>query len=282
MSERQPYTYVLLRYRHDPLAGEFANVGVLLHASETRFLGVKIRETAGPRLARMFPGMSRRAFREALQSIKRSVDSISSGGLLSSLGDASNYARRALPTDDSSFVWAPLGSGLTADPQLTLEKLYARFVAKYDGHDGYSSRDDAAVWQPVHNLLIAREIADRLKPKAISSPTFHVEFDHAWKNGAWHVYQPLSFDLTTDEHIRDKAAKWAGYLLGLKEADEAFKTYFVVGAPRNESLLDAYRRALGVLRLPEVDSEIVDESAVEGLVDRIEADVLAHDAALVD
>ena len=31
MMGRRPYTYVLLRYRHDPLAGEFANVGVVVH-----------------------------------------------------------------------------------------------------------------------------------------------------------------------------------------------------------------------------------------------------------
>jgi hypothetical protein len=55
MSERQPYTYVVLRYRHDPLAGEFANVGVVLHAPRGRFLGAKLRTTPGGRLTRMFP-----------------------------------------------------------------------------------------------------------------------------------------------------------------------------------------------------------------------------------
>ena len=36
MNERQPYTYVLLRYRHDPLAGEFANVGAEFIAAQLK------------------------------------------------------------------------------------------------------------------------------------------------------------------------------------------------------------------------------------------------------
>ena len=84
MNERQPYTYVLLRYRHDPLAGEFANVGVVLHAARGRFLAAKLRTTAGPRLTKMFPAMSVRAFRAGLQSIDRGIEKLAlrdGGGL---------------------------------------------------------------------------------------------------------------------------------------------------------------------------------------------------------
>ena len=112
MSERQPYTYVLLRYRHDPLAGEFANVGVLLHAPRTLFLDARMRAKAGSRLGRMFPGMSRGAFRSAMRAIEQTLGVLANGdggGLLSGLGDAGAFARRALPTDDSSFVWGPRG-----------------------------------------------------------------------------------------------------------------------------------------------------------------------------
>ena len=68
MTDRTPYTYVLLRYRHDPLAGEFANVGVLVHAPRSGFLGVRVRRTMG-RLSTMFPGISGEALRGSLRSI---------------------------------------------------------------------------------------------------------------------------------------------------------------------------------------------------------------------
>jgi hypothetical protein len=282
MSERQPYTYVLLRYRHDPLAGEFANVGVVLHAPRGRFLAAKLRATAGPRLTRMFPAMSVRAFRTGLQSIERGIAKLASrdgGDLLSTLGDASMLARRVLPVDDSSFVWDPVGSGLSVDPAQTLAKLYERFVTQFDARPKGSAHDDATVWRPVHDLLVARDIADRLSPKTISSAADQVEFEHAWKNGAWHVYQPLSFDLSTDDHIRDKAAKWAGHLLGLSGADEDFRPHFIVGPPSSSAMRDAYERALDLLRLPEAGAEVVEVSEAAGLVDRIAEAVRAHEGA---
>jgi hypothetical protein len=280
MTDRRPYTYVLLRYRHDPLAGEFANVGVLVHGPAFGFLDAKVRTTLGQRLTKMFPRLDGDAFKSSLQSIARSVKKLSAreaGDMLTSLEDASAFGRRALPTDDTSFVWGPLGSGITDDPEQTLEKLYARFVTQYDGKVKVS-RDDAAVWRPIKDLLLARNIADRLQPKTIHSDVDRIDFEHAWKNGAWHCYQPLSFDLSSNENIRDKAARWAGHMLALKDADEPFKPHFVVGAPSNPQLLSAYHRAITLLQRSPGSPEVIEEGAAERLVDQLEDELRAHDS----
>lgn len=280
MTDRTPYTYVLLRYRHDPLAGEFANVGVVLHDPKSGFLGARVRKTIG-RLSLMFPGMSVDALKGTLRAVDRGVRRIAAkeaNGLLASLGNASTYAGRALPAEDSSFVWGPLGSGVTADPRQALDKLYARFVSRYD-EKPKGTRDDAAVWKPVRDLLLAREIADRLQAITIRSALDEVDFEHAWKNGAWHCYQPLSFDLASGESIREKASKWAGQLLALEGASEPFRPHFVVGAPRNERLMEDYEKALAILQLGPGKPEVIEEGEVSQLVDRIEGEIKAHDAA---
>jgi len=279
MTDRRPYTYVVLRYRHDPLAGEFANVGVVVHDARSGFLDAKVRAAPGPRLTRMFPHLDGDAFKSALQGIRRGVQRLSAkeaGDMLASLGDAASFARRVMPNDDTSFVWSPVGSGVTDDPQKTLDKLYDRFVAQYDGK-ARTSRDDAAVWRPVRDLLVARNIADRLQPKVIRSDVDQVEFEHAWKNGAWHCYQPLSFDLASGDNIREKAARWAGHMWALDRADEAFKPHFVVGAPGNPNLRDAYGKALAMLRLSPGAPEVIEEAEAETLVDKIEGELKAHD-----
>src|SRR5262249_22303541 len=151
------------------------------------------------------------------------------------LKDAGVFAKSVLPIDDSSYVWSSVGSGITANPTDTLEKLYFRFVARYDEQHRYN-RDDAAIWKPVRDRLADRKLADRLQAKIIISPLDKVEFEHAWKNGAWHCYQPLSFDLSSEDTIRDKARRWAGHMLALQGASEPFHPYFFVGAPHDNNL----------------------------------------------
>src|SRR5438046_2141752 len=213
MSTKSPYTYVVLRYRHDPLTAEFANVGVVLHQPALGFLDARLRRTSG-RISQIFPDLDGAALRSSLRDIERAIRRIArseAGDLLTSLTDAAAVARRILPEDDTSFVWGPLGSGLTADPAKTLDQLYDRFVARYDEQPRVR-RDDEAVWRPVRDRLAELHLADRLQPKRIESRIDAVEFQHAWKNGAWHCYQPLSFDLANEEVIREKARRWAGLM----------------------------------------------------------------------
>ena len=192
--------------------------------------------------------------------------------LLASLKDARSFGRQVLPDDDSSFLWGPVGSGLTADPAETLAQLYDRFVTRYDGRPR-QHRDDATVWRPVRDRLVELRLADRLQPKTIASPFDRVEFDHAWKNGEWHCFQPLSFDLANEENIREKARRWAGKILALKEATEPFKPYFFVGAPSDRALEGAYRAALKILTLSPLSSEVIEETRLDDLVGLIAKEI---------
>lgn len=279
MTGRRPYTYVLLRYRHDPLAGEFANVGVLVHEGASGFLDAKVRTTLGPRLSKMFPSLDGESFKSGLLSIQRAVRKLGrseAGDMFATLSDASRFAQRAMPHDETSFIWSSIGSGTTDDPQRALDKLYARFVSQYDARPK-ATRDDAAVWRPVREMLVARNLADRLQPKVIRSDVDQVEFEHAWKNGAWHCYQPLSFDLSSSDNIRDKAARWAGHMWALGRAEESFKPHFVVGAPSDPHLMTAYEKALKLLALSPGSPEVIEDTDAKNLVDKIEDELRAHD-----
>jgi hypothetical protein len=272
------YTYAMLRYRHDSLAGEFANVGIVLHAPASGFLDAKMRHTVG-RLSKMFPDLNADALKGSVRSIERAIKRLATpqaGDLFARWKDAGAFARAVLPEDDSSFIWGPLGSGLTNNPAEVLDKLYHRFVARYDEQQR-QHRDDAAIWKPVRDRLAERKLADRLQAKTITSPLDHVQFEHAWKNGTWHCYQPISFDLANEENIRDKARRWAGHMLALTGASEAFRTYFFVGLPSDQNLRSAYEAALNILKLSPGEPQIIDETHIEDLVHQIEDEITAHE-----
>jgi hypothetical protein len=148
---QQPYTYTTLRYVHDIRTGEFLNVGVVLHVSSTSDVLFRTRMTYG-RAKNVFPDLDGEAFRSAMLAVRRALTAVTKDAGLSGLfgreHDAVTIARRALPADDSTLQWAPVGSGVTDDPTRTFEGLYARFVTRYDVVSP-DRRTDADVWRPV-------------------------------------------------------------------------------------------------------------------------------------
>jgi beta-glucosidase-like glycosyl hydrolase len=75
--------------------------------------------------------------------------------------------------------------------------------------------------------------------------------------------------LANEENIREKARRWAGQMLTLKEAAEPFKPYFFVGSPMDLALENAYRAALNILKLSPFSPEVIEEEQIDDLVRRI-------------
>lgn len=275
---KSAYTFVVLRYRHDAIAGERVNVGVVLHAADRGFLGMKLSPRYG-RLKQVFPDLDSNAFRTSIRSIKRALQGLKrleKGDMLSHLTNAEGFAWQALPLDDSSFVWSEVGAGITHDPEAEIEKLFKRFVTWYE-HDKDQKRSDNDVWRPVREKLTELHLADRLEKKTVSSALTSVEFDHTWKNGALHCYQPLSFDLASEDSIQEKAMRWSGHLLHLQQAREKFVPYFIVGKPAKRELKRAYEKAVAALRASPNNPKVYAETELDELVETIEDEMRRHD-----
>ena len=151
MTDKAAYSYTLLRYVHDVLTGEFVNVGVVLFVPSKGLVRYKMRGTIG-RLKGVFPDIDRRAFLSSMTAVRKGLQLVGKSekeaGLLKSEGDAVAIARRAVPPDDSSLQWSPSGTGLTANPDEALDRLFDRYVSRYDTHHR-SRRSDDDVWRPV-------------------------------------------------------------------------------------------------------------------------------------
>lgn len=190
--------------------------------------------------------------------------------------DAATIARRALPTDDSTLQWAPVGSGLTDDPAKTFDRLYTRLVTRYD-FVSPDRRTDSDVWRPVREKLQERAIPIELQEKVIVGANDEIAFRHAWKNGIWHAYEPLSLDLADADGIKEKARRWRGHLSAVADgSSELVKFSFIDGTPRNPSLGPAYRNALAILQQADFSPRVFEESQIDRLVDEIEGEVRAH------
>ena len=280
MIDRQPYTYVVLRYRHDPLAGELLNVGIVLHAPAGRFLKSAMRTTYG-RFAKLYPDFDGAALTADLKRAQTALDRLAAHEGADLFADGINagaFARRVLDDPAGAYLWGETGSGLTKDPVRELAGLYDRFIGRFDEPHPVH-RTDAEVWKPARDRLAEHHLEKLFQPKTIVSPSDDVEFAHAWKNGVWHCVQPLSFDLSNATGIREKAARWVGHMVGLAKADEECQPYFVVGKPTREDLAPAFERALDFLAAaPGRAPRVVREEEINDFVDGFAAQVLEHGA----
>lgn len=280
---KRSYTYTVLRYVHDPLTGEFANIGVVMFCPAGNGLKanlkVETRKTIG-RMREMFPDLDRRAFLDAVYSIDKGFRRIATslekeGEMLPSKGDASSFAARILPKDDSALQWGHVGSGVTADTAKTFEKLFRRFVSRYE-EKALVRRSDEEVWKPIRQKLEERRVPIQFEKKTITGKDDKIEFSHAWKNGAWHAYEAVSLDLADAEGIYKKAHRWLGQLTSVApEAQEDFCAYIVVGAPTDPALCSAYEKAVRILQ-KSPRTEVFPEDESDKLVALIEDEVRAH------
>lgn len=282
MSTKTAYTYTVLRYVHDIASGECLNVGVAILAPELRFVNAQCR-TSFARLKEVFPTLDGDAFRSAMRHVNSAFERFQQElrdelALRSNQGGVLGYAHAVLGPDDSSLQWSPMGSGVTADAEATLDQLYQRFVLANDRQGTVHRRQEEDVWRHFSRELQQRQVLKHFVPKTISVRDDQLEFKHAWKNGVWHCLAPVSFDLASAESIRDKAHRWLGQLTSVASSAERFKLYFLTAEPSQPELQPAYESALSILTKAQAQSEVVAERDAATLADRLMAEVAAHEA----
>ena len=111
----------------------------------------------------------------------------------------------------------------------------------------------------------------------MQGPNYSERFAHAWKNGVWHVAQPVSLDLNDSHRIRLKAIEWAGRLQMVQPGLGGTKVYLLVGAtggddPQDEAAA-AKQDALAILHATVEQHQlasVVREDGMEELADRLQ------------
>ncbi len=280
MSERETYSYTVLRYVHDVMTSEFVNVGVILHARSG--LTAKFRSTYG-RVASVFPTLDEKAFKETLRAVKAGIEHLAkserSAGLFRSSPDAMAFARKALAIDDSSFQWSPPGSGITSDPAATLDQLYARFVTRHERH-AVHRRDDADVWKPIREKLEQLQIADRFQEHTFHGSVEEITLKHTWKNGQWHAIEAISLDLADAVEVKNKAHRIRGLFDSAKDGlTDEIKLNLVLGPPSNPEIVDAYRSARKILENAAFHPTIFDVDSSDDLIVHLADEIRSHEVS---
>ena len=275
------YSFCFLRYVHEPLSGEFANVGVLLWAPQSRFLKFKASKKY-QRLSHFFHGFQQQDHRHLIARIDTQFQKLAAefSGPQESFPfpeppeSARELALKVIPHDDAALQWSLSGGGLTDSPAAELDALFHEAVARHYDSVEDARRDDAVIYREIYSRAFeSPQVKPHVSSHEITAPLATHLFPQAWKNGVWNVYQPLSFDLKQGETIRNKAYRWESLTRFLADSPERPRIHLLLGEPSGDQRKD-YAKAKDVLRSSRV-VELVEENEASDFARELEASVQA-------
>ncbi len=276
---RIPYSFSVLRYVHDPMTQEFVNIGVAVYSAEAKYLSATCESNYG-RISRMFTKIDGNRFREQTRYIQErlrdSGENLSTRLPFDSALTIDKVLAKVLPIDDSSFQFSPPGVGVSHNLDKTLSELFERLVERYLFNADRPRRDDEEVWKVFREPLERREVATRLVPKKIIAANYDYEFQHSWKNGLWHVYEPISFDLLDPGSILEKANRWLGRAVSLNDSHEKFKMHMLLGEPQDSHLRNTFEKAKNILHKMPNKPDIITEKDAESFAKEVATEMKTH------
>jgi hypothetical protein len=265
MSKRS-FSYCIVRYIHDPSAGESMNVGVVLFSRDASFLDLRLAFSY-QRLSDAFAGFDGDGYRKSLKSLADSIAALRDQ-VFTALPypdgvpkDADDVLRHIWPDQQLSFVTSPPAYGRSDDMPGTLRDLFDRFISSQYDRLRDERRTDEQVWESYR-----RRLQGTVVPKALRTITFQTENIEAsfygFRNERWHLFQPLSLDYAREASIKRKAKEFLGEFVELTDNDEVdgSKLYLLLGAPTHERFRKAYESAKQILRKIPLNFEFVEES----------------------
>lgn len=273
------FDYSVLKYVHDTTTGEFINVGVVLFSAQQNKIISRFRNTIS-RISGVFPDFDRVHFRRTMRHVGHRFEEIDrrlNCELMLSPESLRSYIHTVIPKDDSSLQWSEIKSGVafgSLDDEL--DDLFHRYVARYDAPHARERRTEQDIWKDFEKTLEAFSLPERFESKRISVRDDELEFKHAWKNGIWHCVEPVSFDLSDVDYLKDKAHRWLGQISSIQAAKEEFKLYLLVSPPKEIGLHAAFENAVSILKKIPVANEIYLEKEAERLASQIKMEMNEH------
>ncbi|MDN3223496.1 DUF3037 domain-containing protein [Pseudomonas nunensis] len=262
------YDFSILKYVHDRITGEFVNIGVVIYCKEEKLLKLKCKSRT-TRVSAVFPDLDRNHLKSVLRHITKRFDEINSriktGLDFEGNSPLSSFIFETLKDDDSSLQWSKISSGLSLSPTLELDKIFKRYVCFHDTPDVRDRRTEQDIWRDFEKHLKKFVPPETFSTKKISVLDDELEFKHAWKNGIWHCVEPVSFDLSDGDNMKDKAHRWLGQMTSIQNSHEEFKLYLIISKPKEQKLTNAFNKALSILRKIPTDKEIFLEDETDKL-----------------
>ncbi len=270
------YQYCVVRYVHDTSVGECLNVGVLVYSPSIRSLKFQFE----PHYARLsntfskFDGDQYKRYIEQLETLlaKRVLQITSKSSPDALPRDLEEIVRRIWPDGGSNFQPGTVYGGISTDISFKTDLLFERMVASQFEKTKRERCDDGAVWD-YYGKCMSEEVRSALKPKRFETFNLDVTFQSTYKNGKYHILEPVSLDCQTRYSIQERALTLLGVGTALKDNPEISKIYLLLGKPLDRENMPGYNKAKDLLHRMPLDNQIIEEDEAMDFANSFEAKV---------
>lgn len=269
------YQYQLLRYEHDAVTGEFANLGMIYFDPASQTLLWRFEDKKYARLSHFFgDNVQGSLVLSVLRQLNNKLRKISEEGL-QGYGQLDALTRSILTPDDNGWYFSQVWSGRHFDHRLNFDELYERIIGRYQ-EESSRRQDDAYAWKNVYKKYFDRyNLTTKLHKHRVETDVDKFDFQHSCKNGVWHCLQSLSFALKNEGAIKDKIYKWDGFARELTTAREPMKVYLLSILPDNPDLIDLLKAKLNVQR-NNVEIRVIAEEEAEAIARELKEALTPH------
>jgi hypothetical protein len=274
--------YQILRYLPDRVSGEFVNLGIVAFDPATGTLKSKFITKIG-KISGFFPNINSRYLVKSVKTIQDDLD-IFSTRLLSEfsfkeINSLDEITKSVLPKDDSALIFSEIKKTLDISVEATVDDLFSRFVSVHLMEDEDEEvRRDKEVWNKVYKKHFDEYgISGHLAAHKVKTKNDELEFEKAWKNGAWNCFETVSFNLTRPDAIKNKVYKWVGKLDELNSSSEAMHIYLLSVLPHEHPELDKFiTKKIKEKATKNIKIDLVSENEIEIVAKRIKKEIDKH------
>lgn len=275
------FQYQTLRYMPDRMSGEFINLGVVVFALEQQQLLFRFYNKTG-RLHNFFPEVNSLFIKQTINKIEAGLRRLEGSFQTPIFAEKTNnlevLTNQVLAKDDSSLFFTEVKTVLDMDGHTLLHELFERLVTRHVLDEERSSIQDNEVWTKIYKPYFEKaSFAPALKEAVVKTKHDELHFEKTCKNGKLHCFEPISFQLASDDNIRRKAYTWAGRLQELDTTKEPLHIYLLAAMPSDPKLQNLLKDKFSNKKIGQTTVELIDEKHAEQVVSKVERLMEEHE-----
>jgi hypothetical protein len=274
------YQYQVLRYLPDRVSGEFVNLGLVIfepthHKLVGKFIGNYKRLNA------LYPDANSRFIRKTVEHLNEETKRLSRQFKTEFAWDKFKnldlLTRTILPKDDSAIFFSEVKEGVDLSIEAALKGLFNKVVHELPNEDDNEIREDKEVWNRVYREHFEKHgITAHLSEHTVRTKSDQMKFEHAWKNGQWHCFESVSFNLKRADSIKNKVYKWAGRIQELQTSNEQLDIYLLAMMPHTHPTLNQFVKQMLNKKGEHARVHLVSESEAEKFAKGIHGEIEKH------